>query len=97
MGAKLKYFTFVQNNSGGTFQGPAPYVIIEAENAEHANELAEENGLYFDGCSDGRDCNCCGDRWRRTYETEGKDEPLIYGQTPGKEAKDFVIFPFEKS
>jgi hypothetical protein len=42
---------------------------IEAESAEHADEKAAEIGIYFNGCDDGRDCPCCGDRW---YEARHK-------------------------
>lgn len=73
------FFTFHQNNSGGSFTGPAKFVIIEAENAETANALAEVKGLYFDGCETGEDCPCCGDRWYRVGGYDGNNEPMIYG------------------
>lgn len=77
-----KFYTFSQNNSGGYFERDdnlAEDVIIEANDAKHANNLAEEKGIYFDGCYSGIDCNCCGDRWDRVDDGEGKDRPLIYG------------------
>lgn len=63
-----KFFEFNQNNSGGTFitdasRGIGEYVIIEAADAKEANSLAQQKGLYFDGCESGQDCDCCGDRW----------------------------------
>lgn len=73
------FFTYKQNNSGGSFSGPCKYFIAEADNAEQANSIAEDNGLYFDGCIDGLDCSCCGDRWYRAYD--GQDSPTIYGQS----------------
>ena len=73
------FFTFNQNNSGGRWIGPAKFVIIEAENAETANALAEVKGLYFDGCGTMQDCSCCGDRWYRVDDCDGKNEPMIYG------------------
>ena len=82
----MKFFTFVQNNSGGVFSGPAQYVIVEAANAEDANDRAEAVGLYFDGAvedADGysRDCPCCGSRWHRQYaDDEGDPSPMIYGK-----------------
>jgi hypothetical protein len=45
---------------------------------DDANSIAESIGMYFDGCSDGRDCSCCGDRWYPTYG-KGDDVPSIYG------------------
>lgn len=59
----MPYFEFNQNNSGGSFGPPAINVIIEATDAEQANEIAENEGIYFDGCANDRDCPCCGDRW----------------------------------
>ena len=65
---KTKFYTFSQNNSGGSFvnsdlEGISEYVIIEAMDAQTANDKAENIGLYFNGCNDGIDCSCCGDRW----------------------------------
>lgn len=82
---KAKFYTFRQNNSGGAFivskkDGISVHVIIEALNADDANTRAEEIGLYFDGCSKSMDCSCCGDRWRRTDESDGYDVPCIYGE-----------------
>jgi hypothetical protein len=81
-----KFFTFNQNNSGGEFDidlesGISEYVIIEAATASEANDRAEEIGLYFDGCNNEMDCECCGDRWSRAWEDElGDDTPMIYGE-----------------
>ena len=70
-----KFYTFRQNNSGGRFKQNNEVdikVVIEANNAEHANKRAEEIGIYFDGCSKGIDCPCCGDRWYEVYEIDGR-------------------------
>ena len=75
-----KFFTFNQNNSGGVFDGPAMYVIVEAINAKHADQVAEQYGVYFNGCESGTDCHCCGDRWSRTWDEKGDDVPTIYGK-----------------
>lgn len=78
----MKFFHYRQNNSGGSFGGPAINVIVEAPNAEVANALAREAGVYFDGCETGRDCSCCGDRWCAKWDDErGNDEPTVYGRT----------------
>lgn len=70
---KTKFYRFFQTNSGGRFifnaaQGISTEVWIEAMDAAHANSRAEELGIYFDGCEEGRDCSCCGDRWDRADE-----------------------------
>lgn len=72
------FYTYVQNNSGGWFlhdgkRGIARYVIIEADSAEEADNIAEQIGLYFDGAGD---CPCCGHRWAQAYG--GDDYPSIY-------------------
>lgn len=71
------FFEFDQNNSGGIFTRPAHSVWIEADSADEANKLAEENGLYFNGCDDGLDCDCCGDRWYPCTGQDGKEIPVL--------------------
>lgn len=67
----MKFYVFQQNNTGGTWDKYLGYVVIvEAENPEQANELAEDMGIYFDGVNFGPDCPCCGDRW---YEVDEDD------------------------
>jgi hypothetical protein len=83
----MSFFTFSQNNSGGAFHtdlddGIAEYVIIEAANADEANDKAERIGLYFDGVDDERDCPCCGDRWYPVSDRDADPTPLIYGAPP---------------
>lgn len=79
---KTKFFTFPQNNSGGSFHydffaGIGRYVIVEAIDQEHATTRAQQIGLYFDGSGD---CSCCGYRWSEPWDEEGTEEPEIYGQ-----------------
>jgi hypothetical protein len=78
------FYTYSQNNSGGHFQVDdqvTVYVIVEADSAEQADEIAESRaGIYFDGCEQGWDCECCGDRWYRAYD--GSEQPEIYGKDP---------------
>ena len=77
------FYCFVQNNPGGVTKVDdrvTHYVIMEADSAKQANDIAEYNGIYFDGCYDGIDCRCCGDRWYRASESDGKEIPKIYGQ-----------------
>lgn len=78
----MAFYHYNQNNSGGDFvvdmeRGISCHVIIEAENAEHADRLAEDVGLYFDGYGD---CSCCGDRWHEAGSRDRSDEPEIYGE-----------------
>lgn len=83
------FYEFRQNNSGGSFdiepdRGISVSVIVEADSVEDANYRAERIGLYFNGCEDGRDCDCCGDRWHEQYQfgdREGGDVvPSVYGK-----------------
>lgn len=87
-----KFYSFSQNNSGGSFSksetdGISEYVIIEAENAKKANDRAEEIGIYFNGCNEGVDCDCCGDRWYSVDESDGEETPSIYGESIEKAEK----------
>lgn len=80
----MAFFTYSQNNSGGHWysdeeNGIGQYVIIEADNADDADVEAERIGLYFNGVSDDRDCECCGDRWTYSYSS-GDTVPMIYGE-----------------
>lgn len=74
------FYTFTQNNSGGSFRfdshsGITHHVIIEADNEREAVNYAESIGLYFDGEGD---CECCGNRWHEPYD-EGSEVPSLYG------------------
>lgn len=85
-----QFYLFVQNNSGGQFivdetEGIGEYVIIEAYSSVEANDIAEKKGIYFNGCDDGVDCSCCGDRWHQVDDSDADDVPSIYG-TPVQEA-----------
>lgn len=62
------FYTYRQNNSGGSFafddkRGISVDVVIEAGSESEARNKAQAIGIYFDGCSTGQDCSCCGDRW----------------------------------
>lgn len=95
------FYTYMQNNSGGSFvhdeiAGISHFVIVEADNPDHANERAEEIGLYFNGCDLGVDCDCCGDRWYAQYargdnHDDGTELPTVYGDP----VKDGLI-PFTR-
>lgn len=85
---KARYFTFNQNNSGGSFTynesaGIGHFVIVEAIDAAHANARARQIGIYFNGCESDMDCSCCGDRWYEVWNDEqGTDVPMVYASTP---------------
>lgn len=76
----MKFYFFNQNNSGGSFDVTDKLchrVIIEASNVDEAIDIAENMGIYFDGCATGSDCECCGDRWYRP--DDGHGFPYAYG------------------
>lgn len=80
-----KWFYFDQNNSGGSFDhepenGIGYGLFIEAADSDHADARAERIGLYFDGCNEGRDCSCCGDRWSRAWDSGGHKVPTRYSE-----------------
>jgi len=86
---KLGWYKFDQNNSGGSFHSDedvAQYVFIEAYSAKEANQIAEGVGIYFDGCRDGMDCDCCGDRWYPVDEPV--DSFFIYEWRKGSKVYD---------
>lgn len=81
--AQNKFYHFNQNNSGGKFvvdERVTFNVIIEAQSAREANEVAESVGIYFDGLEAGRDCPCCGERWLPVDDRDGDLEPVIFGE-----------------
>lgn len=87
-----KWWEFQQNNSGGLFDhdpeaGIGYLVFIEARNADEASARAQEIGIYFDGCRDGTDCPCCGDRWYEPYG-DGDPVPNVYGEIVRPAAAD---------
>jgi hypothetical protein len=77
----MPFFHFDQNNSGGSYDiddNVSPLVIIEAADDDAAYDKALEIGIYFGGVADGRDCECCGDRWYSQDEgIETFDEEAI--------------------
>lgn len=93
------FYHFNQNNSGGHFEiddNIAHHVIIEAENHDHANALAEQIGVYFNGCETDMDCPCCGDRWHPTWEMDGDTHPLLYGKNPEDHNSSELFTPVGK-
>lgn len=92
MNDNLKWFTYRQNNSGGSFDRDDKVdvnVIIQAHSVKEADELAKVIGIYFNGVEKGIDCECCGDRWYGCWDDEGTDEPMVYGEVV-KDGEDGV-------
>lgn len=75
---KTKFYSFGQNNSGGFWKDPAIQLIIEASSYSEAEKIAYDYGVYFNGCDEGIDCECCGDRWSTSWNEEGFDKPGVY-------------------
>lgn len=92
----LKWFRYRQNNSGGYFTEPARKVYIQAQDENDANDIAEENGLYFNGCESGSDCDCCGDRWGYPYDDEGGELVIAEGDLEDRSdgIPSVMIVPF---
>lgn len=77
----LKWYDFSQNNSGGRFHYTnkvGTHVYIQATSQAEATAKALEAGVYFDGCAEGRDCKCCGDRWYEPYSSPSEEMPQCY-------------------
>lgn len=58
----MTYYTYRQNNSGGSFTTPAINLVVKADSKEQAEVIALANGVYFDPMFE-VDCECCGNRW----------------------------------
>jgi hypothetical protein len=77
----MTFYEWKQNNSGGVFfvnENLSNRVVIEADTYEQAEAKAFDFGIYYEGCRDGRDCDCCGDRW---YEGHELTESCLEGKT----------------
>ena len=78
------FYTFNQNNSGGHFDHNTNirhHVIVEGNGRDDIIRRAELIGIYFDGYSEGLDCDCCGDRWYKPWDDADLDTvPSLYGK-----------------
>ena len=71
MSTRLYWYEISQNNSGGSFDVDDKLchrLFIQAPSEARALGIAEELGVYWNGCETGRDCSCCGDRWSEYME-----------------------------
>ena len=95
----MAFFMWNQNNSGGVFDVTDDVtwrVVIEAENYDLAEYKALNLGIYYNGCDDGRDCDCCGDRWYDGEELDTKGDPMLevlqkYADEWGCESPSIII------
>jgi hypothetical protein len=75
----VKFYLFLQNNSGGSFRKDDNgniNLIVQARSETEANLIAENDGfVYFDGVAKGEDCDCCGDRWHKV--SDGRDDMKV--------------------
>lgn len=95
---ELRWYSFRQNNSDGRFyydDNLGIEVFIQATSADEANSRAENLGIYFNGCDEGRDCPCCGDRWYSLWNSdEGEVEfPKIslYIRDKGFQTREYAL------
>jgi len=60
------------NSSKDLLVPETKFVLILATNIHEANQLAEQNGIYFGMRS--CDCDCCGPRWNKIekFDMEGR-------------------------
>lgn len=94
------FFPYNQNNSGGHYvikekSGISSRVIIEADNADEANEQAEAIGMHFNGVEKGYDCPCCGDRWYDVNNSDGCDtveEAIKQTYAMSWDKNTFIVF-----
>lgn len=80
---KALFYTFHQNNSGGYFVendefGVCEMVIVQATSASEATKKLFSIGDNVNGFNSF--CGCCGERWNDACESDGKENPEIYGQ-----------------
>ena len=68
----MTYYTYRQNNSGGSFSTPAISVVIKADTPAQANAIAITKGIYFDDNYE-IDCECCGQRWYPATDYDAVD------------------------
>ena len=93
----LKLFVVRQNNSGGSFcvndsNGTGERVFVLAKNENSVLDLLEiKSVVYFDGVSQGLDCECCGDRWWRDAEEVEDENNKVVSFSSFYEAYDFVV------
>lgn len=73
--AKLKWYCFDQNNSGGYFTPPARFVWVQGFNPGDIQARFDSLGVSTEYCP------CCGERWTRARDlSELTDTPEHFGR-----------------
>lgn len=84
-------YEYGQNNSGGHHhvdKTVSVLVYVEAKDAEEADRAAQyKAGIYFNGCDEGNDCPCCGDRWYEAYSPLSKKRVMFNLEVPSYTSK----------
>lgn len=81
---KTKFYTQIQNNSGGYFvnnekAGVGRIIVIEAKDAAQHWRVLEGISYSCPGFFDF--CDCCGERWSDWMcDEDGTETPEVYGQ-----------------
>lgn len=68
------FYTFRQNNSGGSYLGPV-LLCVECDSLDDANVQAERHGFQFGMANS---CPCCGPRWSCAYDQDSLTETPTY-------------------
>lgn len=93
----MPFYSYHQSNPGGNFDSNQPReLFIEAKSGQEADDRASKYHVYFNGCEDGIDCNCCGDRWysnANSWSDHGSETPILHGYEirPDTTTKDIVL------
>lgn len=88
-----KFYTYIQNNSGGYFvndnkHGICETVIVQAGSARSAWKRLKSIGKDVEGFWDF--CPCCGERWNDWMgATDGTKQPTYYGDPIEKAPSGF--------
>ena len=81
------FYTFRQNNSGGSFRGPV-LVCVECDSLDQADEALVER-LPRSALTS---CDCCGPRWSCAYDEDSLTEtPTYYGDLLTDSGESWVI------
>jgi hypothetical protein len=82
------FYTFRQNNSGGSFRGPV-LVCVECDSLNQADEALIER-LPRSALTS---CDCCGPRWSCAYDEDLLTEyPTYLGDPLTESGRDWVVY-----
>jgi len=83
------FYTFEQNNSGGSFLGPV-LVCVQCDSHDEANDEAQRHGFQF-----GMECECCGPRWSFAdgfVSPDLTETPTYRGDPLSKSGKSWSLY-----